>query len=293
MRPARCRACGAASRPPRSALPARCHGDDLLALLQGRDPQSGTQLGRPFHDRYRTDGTVEHAVAGLDLTFSAPKSVSIAWALTQDERFVRAHDKAVAAAMRHFERFGSTTRVRTQNGRLQPDSQGLMFASFRQTTSRADDPQLHTHVVVSAKVQTDPGDWRALDAHYLKTYERVMGAIYQSVLRNVLAHEFGVAWKPIVKGQAEMLGTPPDLIAEFSKRAEQIDRAVAVKVAEFRERQGRGPTADERQLIERQVAPYSVMYQRGHGNKSGSLVAGQSVKVKEGMRFDVTATDRS
>lgn len=174
-------------------------GDDLRALLEGRDPASGTPLGSPFHDRYRMDGTVEHAVAGWDLTFSEPKSVSVAWALTQDDRWVRAHDKAVAAAMRHFERYESTTRVRTQNGRLHPDSQGLMFASFRQTTSRADDPQLHTHVVVSAKVQTDPGEWRALDAQYLTTYQRVMGAIYQSVLRNELAHEFGVAWKPIVK----------------------------------------------------------------------------------------------
>lgn len=240
-------------------------GDDLRAVLEGRDPASGTPLGRPFQDRYFKDGRVEHAVAGWDLTFSAPKSVSVAWALTQDERWVRAHDKAVAAAMRHVGRYGSTTRVRTQNGRLHPDSQGLIFASFRQTTSRADDPQLHTHVVVSAKVQADPGDWRALDAQYLTTYQRVMGAIYQSVLRNELAREFGVAWKPIVTGQAEMLGTPPELISEFSKRAEEIDQMVAATVAEFCERQGRGPTGDERQWIERRVARDTRHRKSGNG----------------------------
>ena len=240
-------------------------GEDLMALLQGRDPVSATQLGRPFHCRHHTDGAVQHAVAGWDLTFSAPKSVSLAWALTQEERWVRAHDKAVAAAMRHFERFGSTTRVRTQNGRLHPDSRGLMFASFRQTTSRADDPQLHTHVVVSAKVQADPGDWRALDAHYLTAFERAMGAVYQSVLRNELTHEFGVVWRPIVKGQAEMAGAPAELLAEFSKRAEEIDRLVAVKVAEFRERHGRSPSQDEHQWIGRRVALDTRTHKSGKG----------------------------
>ena len=68
----------------------------------------------------------------------------------------------------HLERFGSTTRVRSNGARLHPDSQGLIVAAFRQTTSRADDPQLHTHVVISAKVQTVDGRWLALDARVLK-----------------------------------------------------------------------------------------------------------------------------
>lgn len=240
-------------------------GDDLLAVLEGRDPVSGTPLGRPFRDRYFADGRVEHAVAGYDLTFSAPKSLSTLWALTQDEPLVRAHDQAVAAGMRHLERYGSTTRVRTQNGRLFPDSQGLTFAAFRQTTSRADDPQIHTHVVVSSKVQTDAGEWRALDAQYLFKHARVAGAIYQSVLRNELAHEFGIAWKPIVNGQAEMLGVPAELIAEFSKRSEQIDRVIADKVADFRNRQGREPNHWERAALQREAAEDTRGPKTGNG----------------------------
>jgi conjugative relaxase-like TrwC/TraI family protein len=239
--------------------------DDLLALLQGLDPVSGAQLGRPFHDRHFADGRVERAVAGFDLTFSAPKSLSVLWALTQDERLVRAHDTAVAAGMRHLERYGSTTRIRTRNGRLHPDSQGLIFAAFRQTTSRADDPQLHTHVVVSGKVQTDAGEWRALDAHYLTKHARVVGAIYQSVLRTELAHELGVGWKPIVKGQAEMLGMPSELLTDFSKRSEQIEAAVAAKVAEFRGRQGRSPNEWERQAMEREAAEDTRCPKSGNG----------------------------
>jgi conjugative relaxase-like TrwC/TraI family protein len=219
---------------------------------------SRAPLGRPFGDR-------KGAVAGYDLTYSAPKSLSVMWALTQDERLVHAHDTAVAAAMRHLERFGSTMRIRAANGRLHPDSQGLIFASFRQTTSRADDPQIHTHVVVSNKVQNDDGRWYALDAQYLMKHARVAGAIYQSVLRNELAHELGVAWKPIVKGQAEMLGMPPELLAEFSKRTEQIDRAVAAKVAEFRVRQGRDPNHWEHEAIEREAAEDTRCAKTGNG----------------------------
>ena len=77
---------------------------------------------------------------------------------------------------------------------------------------------------MSNKVQTLEGQWYALDAQYLVKHPWMLGAIYQSVLRNQLAHEFGVAWEPIVKGQAEMLGMPPEVRAIFSKRSEQIER---------------------------------------------------------------------
>ena len=123
------------------------------------------------------------------------------WALTRDFRLLEAHDVAVNAALAHLERYGSTTRVRVAGGRrLHPHSQGLTVAAFRQTTSRADDPQIHTHCVISAKVQTDDGHWLALDARYLKKHQRMLGGLYQSVLRNELTHRFGIAWGDIDKG---------------------------------------------------------------------------------------------
>ena len=182
--------------------------DDLQALLEGRDPISGTRLGYPLVDRVTADGRVVQAVAGFDATFSSPKSVSVLWALSGDDRFLKAHDVAVTAALAHLERFGSTTRIRRDGGRLHPDTQGLTMAVFRQTTSRADDPQIHTHAVISAKVQTVGGRWMALDARYLKKHQRMLGGLYQSVLRNELTHRLGVEWGPIVKGQAEIAGVP-------------------------------------------------------------------------------------
>ena len=128
-------------------LSGRVEVEALEALLSGRDPTTGTRLGRELLDRYTTDGRGVRAVSGFDATFSAPKSLSVWWALTGDLRLLDAHDVAVSAALTHLERFGSTTRIRSNGGRLHPDTNGLTIATFRQTTSRADDPQLHTHAV--------------------------------------------------------------------------------------------------------------------------------------------------
>ena len=113
-------------------------------------------------------GKVMRAVAGFDATLSAPKSLSVWWALTGDDGLAECHDVAVNAVVDYIERFGSTTRIRSNGRRLHPDTQGLTVAAFRQTTSRLDDPQLHTHVVISAKVQTDDGRWLALDARVVE-----------------------------------------------------------------------------------------------------------------------------
>ena len=142
-------------------------------------------------DRHDRHGKVIPAVAGFDATFSAPKSVSVWWALTGDPGLVEAHDVAVGAVLAHLERYGATTRVRVDGGREHLDTLGLVMATFGQATSREDDPQLHTHVVISAKVRAPDGRWLALDARYLKGKQRALGGLYQSVLRAELAHATG------------------------------------------------------------------------------------------------------
>ena len=239
--------------------------EHLEALLSGRDPIDGTPLGQPLVDRVKTDGTVIRAVAGFDATLSAPKSLSAWWALTGDDRLTQCHDVAVEAVVREVERFGATTRVRHNGGRLHPETIGLTVAAFRQSTSRADDPQLHTHVVISGKAQTDDGHWRALDARLLKGHQRAFGGLYQSVLRAELTNRFGVTFGDIVNGQAEIEGVPEALLDRFSKRTIEVEQAVADKLVDFWEREGRDPTSIERAAIRRESAADTRRHKTGDG----------------------------
>ncbi|MFN8021450.1 MAG: MobF family relaxase [Acidimicrobiales bacterium] len=229
-------------------------GEQLQALLGGLDPVTGRSLGRALTDRTTADGRVVKAVAGFDATLSAPKSLSVLWALTGDDGLLECHDVAVRAVVDAFERWAATTRVRSSGGRLHLDTRGLSVAGFRQTTSRLDDPQIHTHLVVSAKVQTVDGRWMALDARVLKQHQRTFGGLYQSVLRSEVTAKFGVGWEAIVNGQAEIAGVHPDLLAAFSKRAAQVDVETDARVEEFEAREGRAPSRFERAAIEREAA---------------------------------------
>jgi conjugative relaxase-like TrwC/TraI family protein len=235
-------------------LSGRVETEDLEALLSGHDPTTGAQLGYPLVDRYDSKGKLIPAVAGFDATFSAPKSVSVWWGLTRDPGLLEAHNLAVRAVVGHLERYGATTRVRVSGGRQHPDVDGLVMAVFPQATSREDDPQLHSHVVISAKVLAPNGRWMALDARYLKRKQRALGGLYQSVLRAELTSRYGVAWGPIENGQAEIAGMPKDLLDAFSKRTGQVDAALAEKIVEFRDRQGRDPSRWERAALTREAA---------------------------------------
>ncbi len=109
------------------------------------------------------------------------------WALTPD-RWVRAevlaaHDTAVDAALGWFEHHGAVTR-RGTDGVFQVDTLGVTAALFRQHTSRTVDPQLHTHAVISSKVQDPTGRWLSLDARFLKYQQRTIGWIYDAALRD-------------------------------------------------------------------------------------------------------------
>ena len=90
-------------------------------------------------------------MAGFDLTFSAPKSVSVLFGLGDEEiraRVREAHDVAVSEAVGHLERSAAAVR-RGHGGAIVEEASGLVAAAFRHRTSRAGDPQLHTHVLVA------------------------------------------------------------------------------------------------------------------------------------------------
>ena len=167
----------------------------------------------------------QRKVPGFDLTFRAPKSVSLLWALSDDAvsaKVRQAHDRAVAASLDYLERHAAKTR-RGKGGAERVPVDGLVAAAFRHRTSRADDPLLHTHVLVANVGRTsDDGAWRTLDGRQLYLHAKTAGYLYQSHLRDELTRELGVDWQPVTNGYADIAGVPRDLIEAFSRRRAQI-----------------------------------------------------------------------
>ncbi len=147
--------------------------DTFRAVLEGRVPDgSDTRLGRRGKD-----GSIEHR-PGRDLTFSSPKSVSIAALVGGDRRIVEAHDRAVAATLAWVEKNAAETRMKNPgSGELVPapepggqvpetgrmgrvGGQKIVAATFTHDTSRNLDPPLHTHAVLANMVKGEDGKWR-------------------------------------------------------------------------------------------------------------------------------------
>ena len=133
------------------------------------------------------------------------------------------------------------------------DAVGTTSALFRQHTSRALDPQVHTHAVLVNRVLAPDGRWLALDARTLKHDQRSLSALYHGGLRSELTQRLGVAWQEPVNGIAEMAHMAPEVLAEFSARTQQVDARIEVKVERFVESLGRMPTPRERWRLEREA----------------------------------------
>ena len=151
-------------------------------------------------------------VSGFDLVFSCPKSVSLLHALTDDERVRReiseAHEAAWQAALGYLEREACVVR-RGRGGAIREHGEGFVAAAFRHRTSRAQDPHLHTHVIVANLARSEDGEWRALDGEaILRTYRLAAGYLYEAHLRHELTRRLGLGWTEPVKGMAELDGRP-------------------------------------------------------------------------------------
>ncbi|QIK77345.1 relaxase domain-containing protein [Nocardioides piscis] len=233
-------------------------GEQQLALLlgTGSDPVTGQPLGRafPVHDakadEYGSNArlSARRAVAGYDLTFSVPKSVSALWGVADEGTqalIVEAHHRAVADVMDLVEREVAATRrgVSAGSGAVaQADVVGVIATAFDHWDSRLGDPQLHTHVVVSNKVRTtEDGRWRSLDGRPLHASVVALSEHYNAVLADRLTRAFGVEWEQRTRGDNrssswELVPVPDELVHEFSSRSRGIeletDRLVEAYVRE-------------------------------------------------------------
>ena len=210
---------------------------------EARHPRTGQALGRPF-------GTGSRAVAGYALSFSPPKSVSVLWALAKEDVAASVkggHDAAVAAAMAYLDEHAAFTR-RGKAGLLQADTDGLIAAAFVHRTSRAADPQLHTHVLVANKVKAaSDGQWLSIDGTELYGTQKAAGMLYKAALRAELTTRLGVSWSEVDRnGIAEIVGVPHELIDHWSKRRQEVKAMASALIAGREAALGRSLSSAER-----------------------------------------------
>lgn len=230
----------------------------MLGMLQ--DPLTGQPLGKaPVADRPAcrdTKGTwrpASRTVAGFDLTFSAPKSVSVAWALADGptrHRIYEAHVTALEFVIGYAEREVITTRT-GQRGVVSEAVLGVVASAFDHWDSRAGDPQLHTHVVVLNRVQAaSDGRWRTLDSRALFKANVALSELYNGALMDLLTADFGWAWEPQQRPRSasptwEVSGVAKGLRDEFSQRSTAINAAAQDLMVRFVASHGRQLTTPE------------------------------------------------
>ena len=205
----------------------------LTAMLTGRNPVDGEPLlgmrGVP------TNG----AVPGFDLTFSAPKSVSLLWGLGDRDTaaaVIAAHERSLASALGYLQREACWTR-RGAGGRQFVKGSGFLAAAYRHRSSRNGDPQLHTHVLIANATKGPDGRWTRLYHPALYNHAKTASYLYEANLRHELTRTLGVEWQPLRKGIAEIAGFADSHLREFSTRRAEILAAAGGADASARARQ--------------------------------------------------------
>jgi len=218
--------------------------ENFAAILEGRI--AGKQLGTIRESK------IEHR-PGWDITFSAPKSVSIMAEVAGDKRLIAAHGAAVKVALAHIERHMAATRVR-DGGEVRREATGnLAVATFRHATSRAQDPQLHTHAVVINATQDKDGQWRSLEPRAFYQLQKEIGAIYRQELAHGVA-ALGYRIEPGKDAMFEIAGVPRHVIDALSQRT----AAIGARLAE------RGTSREEASAAEKQIAALDTREAKSH-----------------------------
>lgn len=207
-------------------------------LLDGKvgERQLGTVRG----------GKLEHR-PGWDVTLSAPKSVSIMAEVAGDRRLIAAHGEAVKTALAHVEAHMAATRLRDGGRAEREATRNLVIASFQHGTSRAQDPQLHTHNVIMNATMGDDGRWRSLEPRAIYQLQKQIGAIYRQELA-LKIRELGYEIETGKESMFEIKGVSGDVMAAFSKRSAEIEAALGE----------RGMTREDASAAEKQVAALST-----------------------------------
>ena len=233
---------------------------EAFAQRHGRTPVDEAELTRFVA---RASRPAQVPVAGFDLTFSPVKSVSALWALAPPEvakQVQAAHQDAVLKTLEMLEREVAFTRV-GKGGVRQVPVVGLVAAAFDHRDSRTEDPDLHTHVVVSNKVQSLPeegGRWLTLDGRMLFKAKVMASEHYNTHLEAGLVDRLGVHFseRPSPEGKRavrEIDGIDPALLSAWSSRRQAIETRQRELTSVFLADHGRAPTTMESLALAQQA----------------------------------------
>lgn len=200
------------------------HREQFMELLNGN--VAGQELGKWARDEATGEREREHR-PGIDLTFSAPKSVSLLAEVAGDEKVSQAHDVAVQRAIAYLER--ETAQARTTVGGVtsKEDTGNLLVATFRHDTSRELDPQTHTHAVVLNATKCEDGKWRSLSNEEMLRHIKAAGAFYRAELAGELSKLGYEIERTHSDGRFEVKGFTKEQLEHFSQRSGQIEQALA------------------------------------------------------------------
>jgi conjugative relaxase-like TrwC/TraI family protein len=211
----------------------------------------------PNGDEIRPGTTGKDRVA-IDATFSAPKSVSVLAEVGGDERLRDAHKQAVTKALDYLERETAEARMMVDGERSTERTGNFIVARFEHDTSRAQDPQVHTHVVIVNATQREDGAWRALSNEQLYAHKMAAGAIYRAELASEVQKLGYEVERTGSDGRFEIGGLGKNDLEPFSQRSATIREAMHEYGLE-------GGKAAERAALMTREAKSSVSREELHG----------------------------
>ncbi|WP_158972292.1 MobF family relaxase [Chachezhania sediminis] len=185
----------------------------FTAFLEGQAPD-GRMMGK------YEEGERKHFV-GTDLTFSASKTASVAALVLGDTRIIEAHDRAVRLAMSVVEERFVTTRWYEKGVLQRGHPTGIIAGIYRHDTSRALDPNLHSHAVVTNIVANPTGGYTAAGNREIFRNQKLITEIYRSEFQQRL-EQHGIATHRGRYGEVQVSAVPEDLAEMFSKRRQEI-----------------------------------------------------------------------
>lgn len=216
-----------------------------------------------------------NSVAGFDMVFTPPKSVSLAWGLGDEslrEGVQKAHEAAISDVVKFLEEQVIMTR-RGAGGVRQIDIDGGLIATkFRHWDSRSGDPNLHDHLVISNRVKGSDGQWSAVDGRTLYQWNVAASELYNAKLAEHLEQTLGLvcvpdATKSELSPVMEIAGFDREMVERFSSRRSEISAELDRLKEQYVETHGHAP--GRKAMLE--LAQQATLSTRPHKSEAKSL----------------------